>query len=124
MAEQTEADRRAEQTSRRDDDARKRLADDKARREKVQAAQLQAMEGVKPTPTQEENDLAATGAQITLEPDGSPEQPPAPPPPDPPPEGGVTARKATDTDKAKQAEADRNRAGYSTRAATADSTKT
>ena len=46
---------------------RKRLADEKAAREKRQASQLQAMEGVKPTPTQEENDLAATGAQVTLE---------------------------------------------------------
>ena len=103
----------------REDATRRRLADEKAAREKRQAAQLSTMEGVKPTPTQEENDLAATGVQLTLEPDGSPEQPPAPPPPEPPPGGGA-ARKATDADKTRQAEADRNRAGYSTRSAQAD----
>lgn len=101
----------------REEATRKRLADEKAAREKAQAAQLASMEGVKPTPTQEENDLAASGVQIELEPDGSPEQPLAPPPPEPPPE--AAARKAhdktTDADKTRQAEADRNRAGYSTR---------
>jgi hypothetical protein len=105
----------------REDATRKRLADEKATREKRQAAQLSAMEGAKPTPTQDENDLAATGVQIALEPDGSPEQPPAPPP-DPPPVEGATRK--TDADKTKQAEADRNRAGYSTRSAQADSPKT
>jgi hypothetical protein len=105
----------------REDATRKRLADEKAAREKRQAAAFEAAEGVKPTPTQEENDLAASGVKVELEPDGSPEQPPAPPP-DPPPVEGATRK--TDADKTKQAEADRNRAGYSTRSAQADSTKT
>jgi hypothetical protein len=102
----------------REDATRKRLADEKAAREKRQAAAFEAAEGVKPTPTQEENDLAASGVKVELEPDGSPEQPPAPTPPQV--EG---AARKTDADKAKQAEADRNRAGYSTRSAQAD-TKT
>jgi hypothetical protein len=55
-------------------------------REKQQASQREAMAGVKPTPTQEENDLAASGVHVELEPDGSPQQPP----PDPPPEGTPT----------------------------------
>jgi hypothetical protein len=106
----------------RDDATRKRLADEKAAREKRQTAAREGMEGAKPTPTQEENDLAASGVKVELEPDGSPEQPPAPTPPEPPQVEGKA--KQTDADKAKQAEADRSRAGYSTRSAQADSAKT
>ncbi|WP_338822114.1 hypothetical protein WDM22_38520 [Bradyrhizobium septentrionale] len=74
-----------------DEAARKRLGEDRARREKQQASQREAMAGVKPTPTQEENDLAALGVPVELAPDGSPEQPPAPPP-EPPPTEGATSR--------------------------------
>ncbi|TYL87428.1 hypothetical protein [Bradyrhizobium cytisi] len=102
-------------TKQHEEATRKRLADEKAHREKQQAAAREASANVKPTPTQQENDLAASGVKVDLEPDGSPEQPP---PPDPPPvEGGVT--------RSRQVEADRNRQGYSTRAQQpADSTKT
>ena len=52
---------------------KKRLADERASREKARAEQQQAMSGVKPTPTQEENDLAASGEHIIEhEHDGSP----------------------------------------------------
>ena len=54
----------------------KRLADEKAQRDKAQAAQRDVMNAVKPTPTQEENDLAAMGEHvIEHEPDGSPPDP-------------------------------------------------
>ena len=57
--------------------AKKRLADEKQAREKVHTEQREAMSGVKPTPTQEENDLAALGVHIVdHEPDGSPVQDP------------------------------------------------
>jgi hypothetical protein len=52
---------------------KKRLADEKAQREKARAEQQEAMKDVKPTPTQEENDLAAMGEHVLEhEPDGSP----------------------------------------------------
>ena len=52
---------------------KKRLADEKAHREKVHAELRDAAGAVKPTPTQEENDLAASGEHvIEHEPDGSP----------------------------------------------------
>ena len=55
---------------------KKRLADEKAQRDKAQAAQRDVMNAVKPTPTQEENDLAAMGEHvIEHEPDGSPPDP-------------------------------------------------
>jgi hypothetical protein len=55
---------------------KKRLADEKAQREKAQAAQRDVMNNVKPTPTQEENDLAAMGEHVLEhEPDGSPPDP-------------------------------------------------
>ena len=58
------------------DATRKRLADERSAREKKQAEQRDAMAGVKPTPTQEENDLAASGEPVTEhEPDGSPPDP-------------------------------------------------
>ena len=63
------------------DATKRRLADEKAAREKKQAEQRDAMAGVKPTPTQEENDLAASGEHLgEHEPDGSPPDPNAPPP--------------------------------------------
>jgi hypothetical protein len=66
------------------DATKKRLADEKAAREKKQAEQRDAMAGVKPTPTQEENDLAASGEHLgEHEPDGSPPDPNAPPPGEP-----------------------------------------
>ncbi|UPK03112.1 hypothetical protein [Bradyrhizobium sp. 170] len=92
-----------------DEAARKRLGEERARREKQRASQRDAMAGVKPTPTQEENDLAASGVPVTPEPDGSPQQPPAPPEP-PPPEGGAT--------RTRQVEAG-SKGAYSTRSATA-----
>ena len=58
---------------------KKRLADEKAQREKARTEQYEAMKDVKPTPTQEENDLAAMGEHIIEhEPDGSPEEAPHP----------------------------------------------
>ena len=47
------------------DATKKRLADERSAREKKQAEQRDAMAGVKPTPTQEENDLAASGEHVT-----------------------------------------------------------
>ena len=50
--------------------------DERTAREKKQAEQRDAMAGVKPTPTQEENDLAASGEHVTEhEADGSPPDP-------------------------------------------------
>lgn len=56
------------------DEAKARLAKDREARD----AQTRLVAGeVKPTPTQEENDLAALGVPLTEhEPDGSPPQPP------------------------------------------------
>jgi hypothetical protein len=51
---------------------KKRITEEKAAREKVRAEQRDAAAGSKPTPTQDENDLSASGVQIELEPDGSP----------------------------------------------------
>jgi hypothetical protein len=52
---------------------KKRLADEKAQREKASAERQKAMSGVKPTPTQAENDLSASGEHvIEHEHDGSP----------------------------------------------------
>jgi hypothetical protein len=53
---------------------KKRLADEKQAREKTQVEQREAMSGVKPTPTQAENDMAAMGVHVLEhEPDGSPD---------------------------------------------------
>src|ERR1700722_13800025 len=55
------------------DATKKRLADERSAREKKQVEQRDAMAGVKPTPTQEENDLTASGEHVTEhEADGSP----------------------------------------------------
>jgi hypothetical protein len=56
-----------------DDTTKKRLADERAAREKSQAEHREATAKTKPTPTQEENDLAASGEHvIEHEHDGSP----------------------------------------------------
>lgn len=62
------------------DAAKKKLADDRAVREKAQAEQNEKMAKSKPTPTQEENDRAAMGEHIAEhEADGSPPDPHAQP---------------------------------------------
>jgi hypothetical protein len=101
--------------SKRTEDTKKRLADEKTARDKKQAEQRSAMQGSKPTPTQEENDLTASGEHVTEhEPDGSPPDPNVAqpdPPVEPPPEGGATTAR-----EAKPA-AHNQRGDYSTRAA-------
>ena len=58
----------------RQEEARKKIADERSAREK---ASKEAPKDVKPTPTQEENDLAASGVHIPEhEADGSDEQVP------------------------------------------------
>jgi hypothetical protein len=88
---------------------KKRLADERAAREKKHAEQHDASAGWKPTPTQDENDLTASGEHVTEhEPDGSPPDPNVPQPP--PPEGGATsAREAKPSQQ--------QRGDYQTRAA-------
>jgi hypothetical protein len=55
---------------------KKRLAEEKEAREKAHAEQRGVAGEVKPTPTQEENDMAALGVHIVEhEPDGSPPDP-------------------------------------------------
>jgi hypothetical protein len=44
--------------------AKKRLADERAARDKANEAQAKTASGIKPTPTQEENDLAALGVHL------------------------------------------------------------
>jgi hypothetical protein len=52
---------------------KKRLADERAARDKAQAEHREATAKTKPTPTQEENDVAASGEHVSEhEPDGSP----------------------------------------------------
>ncbi len=59
---------------------KKRLADEASAREKKQAEQRDALGGVKPTPTQMENDLTASGEHVTEHADdGSGPDPNAPP---------------------------------------------
>lgn len=59
--------------------AKKKLADDKAAREKASKEREKAAGDIKPTPTQEENDLAASGVHVTEhEDDGSGPDPNAP----------------------------------------------
>lgn len=85
------------------DATKKRLADERSAREKKQAEQRDAMAGVKPTPTQDENDLAASGEHVAEhEADGSP--------PDP----GVASTEAA---KKESQAAPSSRGGYATRAA-------
>jgi hypothetical protein len=44
--------------------AKKRLADERAARDKANEQQAKTAAGTKPTPTQEENDLAAMGVHL------------------------------------------------------------
>jgi Flp pilus assembly protein TadD len=56
-----------------DENVKKRLADERAAREKSHAEHREVSAKTKPTPTQEENDLAASGEHvIEHEHDGSP----------------------------------------------------
>ena len=64
--------RQAEQ----DEATKRRLVDEQKAREKAHAEQRDASSAVKPTPTQAENDLAASGMHVVEhEPDGSPPDP-------------------------------------------------
>ena len=89
---------------------KKRLADEKQAREKAQAEHRKVLAGAKPTPTQDENDLAASGVHIIEhEPDGSP--------PDP----GITPLAPEGTTRTRQVEAKKpatTRSDYQTRTAT------
>jgi|SoimicmetaTmtLPB_FD_contig_31_9740095_length_561_multi_2_in_0_out_0_1 hypothetical protein len=58
-----------------DENIKSRLAEERAAREKSQAEHREVTAKIKPTPTQEENDLAASGEHVSQhEPDGSPEE--------------------------------------------------
>jgi hypothetical protein len=71
MADNTQT--QAKQTEAIKENAQKKIAEQKSARE---AAAKDAPAEGKPTPTQEENDLAAMGVHVLdKEPDGSPEQP-------------------------------------------------
>ena len=84
--------------------SRKRLAEEKQAREKAQAEQRDMLNTVKPTPTQAENDLAASGVHVTEhEPDGSP--------PDP----GVSTSTPTSTRQSEAKPAAASRGNYPTR---------
>jgi hypothetical protein len=73
MTDQPHSSDDAAANKKRVEETKKRLADEKTAREKAHAEQREAMAGVKPTPTQEENDLAASGVHVVeKEPDGSP----------------------------------------------------
>ena len=82
------------------EDTKKRLAEERQAREKASQEHAKSVADVKPTPTQEENDLAASGVYLAEhEPDGSPDP-------------------AVATHD-KQAEAAKPRSGYRTKDATA-----
>lgn len=85
MAEHNDAERRAADQAaavkKHEEDTRKRLAEEREQREKARNERIAEDAKVKPTPTQEENDLAVSGVPLAEhEPDGSPEQnrPPEP----------------------------------------------
>ena len=87
------------------DAAKAQLAANKEAREKQGKEGEAAAAAVKPTPTQEENDLAAMGVHVPeKEPDGS-----QPVDPNAPPTGGVQSRQMAPAGRG---------AGYETRAAT------
>ena len=66
----------ARKRSEHEEATKKRLAEEKQAREKVHVEQRDASSAVKPTPTQAENDLAASGVHVVdHEPDGSPPDP-------------------------------------------------
>jgi hypothetical protein len=96
------AKQRDEAEKKRGEDAKKKLADDREARSKS-AGTKEGVAGSQPTPTQEENDLAAMGVPVTdKEDDGSG--------PDP----GVTATKQSEAKPQSTAQ----RGGYQTRTAT------
>jgi hypothetical protein len=97
------AKQRDESTKKHAEDVKKKLADERTAREKASKEGAKAAGEVKPTPTQEENDLAASGVYVgEKEDDGSG--------PDPNTPQGKEA-------KEKQMEAAKPKAGYQTRAA-------
>jgi hypothetical protein len=84
--------------------AKKKLADDKAAREKAMKEREKAAGEITPTPTQEENDLAAMGVPMTEHADdGSGPDPNVP--------------QDKDAPHNKQTEAAKPKAGYQTRSA-------
>ena len=94
------AKQRTEDQKKHADDTRKKLKDEREAREKASQEHAKSVAEVKPTPTQEENDLAASGVYLEEhEHDGSPADPNAP--------------------QDKQAEARKPKSGYQTRTATA-----
>ena len=94
----------ARKRSEHEEATKKRLADEQKAREKAQAEQRDASSAVKPTPTQEENDLAASGVHVVEhEPDGSP--------PDP----GVRPPRRHSTRQSRSGEANAGRGNYPTR---------
>ncbi|HET6196784.1 MAG TPA: hypothetical protein VFE12_13560 [Acetobacteraceae bacterium] len=103
----SEHDANAETARRRsehEDATKKRLAEEKQAREKAHVEQRDASSAVKPTPTQAENDLAASGVHVVdHEPDGSP--------PDP----GVSTSVPTSTRQSEAKPAAASRGNYPTR---------
>ena len=86
---------------------KKRLQDEAEAREKQRAERM--AQQVKPTPTQAENDLAASGVPVTEhEADGSPTDPP------------TAQDKSTHTRQAEARPATSQRGSYSTRASTSE----
>jgi hypothetical protein len=90
------------------DEIKNRLAEERTAREKSQAEHREASAKIKPTPTQEENDLAASGVHVSEhEPDGSPVE-------GVPPAG---AKETKETKETKPASGAQPRSDYQTRAA-------
>jgi sRNA-binding protein len=97
------ADEHADAAKKHAEETKKRLGEERAAREKASKEGAKAAGDVKPTPTQEEADMAASGVYLSEhEDDGSG--------PDP----NVAQTKDT-----KQAEAGKPKSGYATRASTA-----
>jgi hypothetical protein len=110
-----QAQERARATEAQKEAVKKRLVDERAAREKAHAERRDATSAVKPTPTQEENDLAASGVHVVdKEPDGSP------------PDTGITQPVPTGTASTRQVEAKKPapaHGDYQTRTATSTSSK-
>jgi hypothetical protein len=99
---------RKRQQAEQEEATKKRLAEERQTREKAHAEQRDATTAVKPTPTQEENDLAASGVHvIDKAPDGSL------------PDQGITPTAAGTTSSTRQVEAKKPaaRGDYQTRGA-------
>jgi hypothetical protein len=97
------AKQRDEATKKHAEETKKKLADERAAREKASKEHAKSAGEVKPTPTQEENDLAASGVHVAeKEDDGSGPDPNSP-----------EAKEAKD----KHLEAAKPKAGYATRSA-------